>query len=50
MLNHGRDATIEAGLEYVAVWNAAMLQGDDMATAMTAQRAKQAARFADLKG
>ena len=50
VLNHGRDATIEAGLEYVAVWNAAMLQGDDMATAMTAQRAKQAARFADLKG
>ncbi len=50
VLNHGRDATIEAGLEYVAVWNAAMLQGDDMAAAMTARRAKTAAVFADLNG
>ena len=49
VLNHGRDATIEAGLEYVAVWNAAMLQGDDMAAAVGAQMRKERAAFADLK-
>ena len=50
VLNHGRDATIEAGLEYVAVWNAAMLQGDDMSAAVGAQLRKEQATFADLQG
>ena len=49
VLNAGRDMTIDAGLEYVAVWNAAMLQGEDMAAAVTAQATKSQARFADLK-
>ena len=40
VLNHGRDATIADGLEYVAVWNAAMLQGVDMAAAVAAQMRK----------
>ncbi len=48
VLNAGRDMTIEQGLEYVAVWNAAMLQGDDMRRAVTAQMAKAQAEFDDL--
>ena len=48
VLNHGRDATIADGLEYVAVWNAAMLQGDDMTAAVAAQLRKAQAAFADL--
>ncbi|WP_448585399.1 crotonase/enoyl-CoA hydratase family protein [Thermaurantiacus sp.] len=48
VLNAGRDMTIEQGLEYVAVWNAAMLQGDDMKRAVTAQLHKGQASFEDL--
>ena len=50
VLNHGRDHSIEDGLEYVALWNAAMLQGEDVPNAVRAQMAKQTAVFADLKG
>ncbi len=50
VLNHGRDASIADGLEYVALWNAAMLQGDDVPNAVEAQMARQTAIFADLKG
>lgn len=48
VLNHGRGRTIEEGLEYVALWNAAMLQGDDMKRAVTAQMTKGEAAFDDL--
>ncbi|MGL6042499.1 MAG: enoyl-CoA hydratase, partial [Sandaracinobacteroides sp.] len=49
VLNAGRDLTIDQGLEYVAVWNAAMLQGPDMMRAVQAQMQKgAAARFDDL--
>ena len=48
VLNHGRGATVEAGLDYVALWNAAMLQGDDMPAAVGAQLRKEQATFADL--
>lgn len=48
VLNHGRDATIADGLEYVAVWNAAMLQGADVPAAVGAQMKRETARFADL--
>ena len=48
VLNHGRDHSVADGLEYVAVWNAGMLQGDDVATAVRAQMAKSQAVFADL--
>ena len=50
VLNHGRDHSIDDGLEYVAVWNAAMLQGTDVPEAVGAQMRKEAAAFADLKG
>ena len=49
ILNHGRDHSIEAGLDYVALWNAAMLQGEDVPAAVGAQMAKAEAVFADLK-
>jgi enoyl-CoA hydratase len=48
VLNAGRDMSIDQGLEYVAVWNAAMLQGEDMRKAVMAQMAKSAAEFDDL--
>ena len=48
VLNHGRDATIAQGLDYVATWNAGMLQGTDLPEAMRAQFAKTAPEFADL--
>lgn len=49
VLNEGRSQTIEQGLEYVAVWNAGMLQGEDVPNAVKAQMAKQQAVFANLK-
>ena len=49
VLNHGRGRTIDDGLEYVAVWNAAMLPGEDMEVAVKAQMARQPATFQDLK-
>jgi enoyl-CoA hydratase len=50
VLNAGRDMTIDQGLEYVAVWNAGMLQGDDVRNAVTAQTSRSVAKFTDLKG
>ncbi len=49
VLNAGRAQTIDEGLEYVALWNAAMLQGDDMKSAVAAQMTKSTAVFANLK-
>jgi enoyl-CoA hydratase len=49
VLNHGRDHSIDDGLEYVALWNAGMLQGEDVPNAVRAQMAKQEAVFADLR-
>lgn len=48
VLNVGRDQSIEAGLEYVAVWNAGMLQGGDMAAAVMAQAQREQAKYADI--
>jgi enoyl-CoA hydratase len=50
VLNAGRDMSIDQGLDYVATWNAAMLQGDDMKRAVLAQMQKARARFDDLAG
>jgi hypothetical protein len=49
VLNVGRDQTIEQGLEYVAVWNAGMLQGGDVGVAVKAQMAREVAFFDDLQ-
>jgi len=49
VLNAGRDMSIDAGLEYVAVWNAGMLQGNDVKDAVTAQVSRSPVSFANLK-
>jgi len=48
VLNAGRDLSIEQGLEYVATWNAAMLQGEDMRKAVLAQMNRTTAAYDDL--
>jgi enoyl-CoA hydratase len=50
VLNAGRDQTIAEGLEYVALWNAAMLMGQDLHEAVGAHMQKRPARFDDLAG
>lgn len=48
IINRGREMTVEEGLDYVGVWNAAFLQGDDMREAVTAQFEKRPPKFADI--
>ena len=47
MISYMRDHRVDDGLEYVATWNAAMLQSDDLRLAMTAHMTKQKAEFLD---
>ena len=47
MIRYMRDHRVDDGLEYIATWNAAMLQSADLRVAMAAQMAKQKADFAD---
>ena len=47
MLNYARDHSVADGLNYVATWNAAMLQSDDLMAAMMAGMSKQAPQFRD---
>jgi enoyl-CoA hydratase len=49
VLAYGRDHSVADGLEYVAVWNAGMLQGEDMGQAVKAQMTRQSATYANLK-
>lgn len=48
VLNHARDHDVASGLDYVAAWNAAMLPGGDVPSALAAQKARQAPIFDDL--
>ena len=48
MLNRGRDMTVSQGLDYVGVWNAAFLQGEDLKEAMMSRVEKRDAKFADI--
>ncbi|RXK41575.1 hypothetical protein M231_01074 [Tremella mesenterica] len=48
LLNHARDHTVEEGLEYTAIWNAAMLQASDTQVAMRATLGKSIPNFAPL--
>ena len=41
MLSYMRDHRIDDGLEYVATWNAAMLQSTDLRVAIAAHMSKQ---------
>nr|WP_175586196.1 crotonase/enoyl-CoA hydratase family protein [Pseudomonas sp. CM27] len=47
MLSYMRDHRIDDGLDYVATWNAAMLQSEDLRVAVAAHMSKQKPTFAD---
>lgn len=47
MIRYMRDHRVADGLEYVATWNAAMLQSEDLRLAVGAHMSKQKAEFAD---
>lgn len=47
MISYMRDHRVDDGLEYVATWNAAMLQSSDLRLAMTAHMTKQKPEFQD---
>jgi len=47
MLRYARDHSVEDGLNYIATWNAAMLQSDDLRIAVAAQLTKTSPKFAD---
>ena len=46
-LNYGRDHSVADGLEYIATWNAAMFDPEDMAEAFMAQTENREADFPD---
>lgn len=46
-LNYGRDHSVADSLEYIATWNAAMFDPDDMAEAFMAQTENRDAKFPD---
>ena len=48
MINYARDHTIADGLDYIGVWNAAMLSGAHMREAFVAKAEKRDAAFSDL--
>jgi enoyl-CoA hydratase len=48
MINYSRDHSTADGLDYVGIWNASMLQPDEMAEAMLANAQKRAGDFVDL--
>ena len=47
-MHYTRDHTVADGLEFIANWNAAMFDTDDMAEAFTASIEKRGAEFPDL--
>lgn len=48
MLNHTRDHTVSAGLDYIASWNAGMLSSQDVVKGAVAALSKGVAEFDDL--
>ena len=47
MIRYARDHSVEDGLNYIASWNAAMLQSEDLRIAMAARMTKTTPEFAD---
>lgn len=47
MIRYSRDHSVADGLNYIATWNAAMLQSDDVKLAVAAHMSKKPAKFAD---
>ena len=48
MLNYTRDHSVADGLNYIAVWNAAMLTSTDMVEAMKAKQEKRPPVYENL--
>ena len=48
MINYARDHTTADGLDYIAIWNASFLQGEEMQEAMRANRENRPGDFVDL--
>lgn len=48
MANYARDHSTADGLDYVSIWNASMLQHEEIMEAMQANAEKRPGRFADL--
>ena len=48
MINYARDHSTADGLDYIGIWNASMLQPEEMAEAMMANREKRPGEFAEL--
>ena len=48
MINYARDHTTADGLDYIAIWNASFLQGEEMQEAMRARRENRPGEFVDL--
>jgi delta(3,5)-delta(2,4)-dienoyl-CoA isomerase len=48
ILNHARDHSVTEGLDYVAVWNAGMLNTEDIAIAVQANMNKTKPVFSKL--
>ena len=47
MITYARDHSVADGLNYIATWNAAMLQSNDITEAMRATMEKRTPVFAD---
>lgn len=47
MIRYSRDHSVEDGLNYIASWNAAMLQSEDLKVAVAAHMTRKTAEFAD---
>ncbi|SMY18930.1 unnamed protein product [Zymoseptoria tritici ST99CH_1A5] len=48
VINYSRDHSVADGLDYVAVWNAAMLQTQDVKDALFSKKEKRTPKFAKL--
>ncbi|KAF2844768.1 delta-delta-dienoyl-CoA isomeras-like protein [Plenodomus tracheiphilus IPT5] len=48
ILNYSRDKTVEEGLRYTSIWNAAMLQTDDVKNALLSGIQKKTPKFSKL--
>ena len=48
MINYGRDHSTSDGLDYISIWNASMLQPDEMIEALTANAEKRPGDFVEL--
>lgn len=48
MINYSRDHTTVDALDYVRIWNASMLQRDEIGEAMQSTKEKRPGKFADL--